>query len=83
MVKLPTYYTVKFSDDEGYAGEVDFDTFEEAKKAFDELVKNDVDGVWSDYSDMELLKCGNGEEPTLLDIYFFEGYEGNVSFEGW
>ena len=61
---VPTYYTIKFSDLDGYYdGESQFDTYEQAKQAFDELVKEDGQYGVYEYSMMELLKCGNGEEP--------------------
>lgn len=75
---LPTYYTIRFHsydshyDCPEYAGEFDYDTEEEAREVWDEMIAEDKEYEIDEYCDMELLRCGNGEEPVSLDYYEFE-----------
>lgn len=83
---IPTYYSIRFHsydahyDCTEYAGDVDYDTEAEARKAWNELIEEDEKYGVDEYEDMELLKCGNGEEPESLDYYEFEG-SGNFDEE--
>lgn len=71
------YYTIKFNvldryECEAYDHEVEYDTFEEAEKDFNEIIAEFEKYGESDYYSMELMQCGNGEEASMLEIYWFE-----------
>lgn len=70
------YYVILFSDlDNDYAGENDYETYEEAKEAFDELVKEDEEHGIEEYTMIELLKCGGEHEPESLETHELAGAE--------
>ena len=86
---VSTYYTIQFYTLDRYEctvydSEIQYDTEEEANKAFCEWVAEDQAYGVDEYVEIRLYECGNGKEPIEIDNYEFEGtgeYEPEEFYE--